>query len=62
MQIGEGKEMKISVDAKILEEEIQRVFKRLPRICSDTSSHMFIIQTLCEGYKELTGKEISLDY
>lgn len=62
MQIGGGEEMKISVDAKILEEEIQRVFKRLPKICSDVRSLMFIIQTLCEGYKELTGKDISLDY
>lgn len=61
MQIRE-EEMKINIDTKILEKEIQRVFKRLPKICSDVSSHIFIIQTLCDGYKELTGKDISLDY
>ena len=54
--------MEINIDTKILEKEIQRVFKRLPKICSDVSSHIFIIQTLCDGYKELTGKDISLDY
>lgn len=61
MQIRE-EEMEINIDTKILEKEIQRVFKRLPKICSDVSSHIFIIQTLCDGYKELTGKDISLDY
>lgn len=57
-----GDVMEVGIDVVVLEEEIQRVFKKLPRICSDTSSHLFIIQALYDAYKNLTGKDISLDY
>lgn len=52
----------MKVDPAILEKEIQNVFKKLPNICCDIASHLFILQSLLDAYKKLTGKDLSTDY
>ena len=54
--------MEMKVDLKTLEKQIQRVFKKLGYICTDLPSHLFIIKALNNAYKNLTGKDISIDY
>lgn len=54
--------MEIELNSKTLEKELQRLFKKLPDICCDINSHLFIIQVLDDAYKKLTGKPISIDY
>lgn len=52
--------MSIDVDGNILEEELQRVFKKLPNICCDTASLIFIIDTLDKAYYEKFGKRLDI--
>lgn len=54
--------MGIDVETDVLEREIQRVFKKLPSICCDVNSHLFIIQVLCDAFKNASGRELSTDY
>lgn len=54
--------MEMEVDEKTLEREVQRVFKKLGGICCDVMSHLWIIKTLDDGFKEMTGRNISTDY
>ena len=54
--------MKIEVEEEVVEKEIQRVFKKLPSICCDAMSHIYIIDALCERFREDFGREISTDY
>ena len=54
--------MEINLEADLLEKEIQKVFKKLPNICCDVNSHLFIIQVLSDAFKNLTGRNISLNY
>lgn len=49
-------------DFDVLEKEIQRVFKQLGSICCDVQSHIWIIQILCNAYKECAGHPLSIDY
>lgn len=52
--------MEIEID--ILEKEIQSVFKKLPNICCDVPSHLFIIQSLLDAFRNASGRELSSDY
>lgn len=53
--------MNINLNENILEKEIKKVFKKLPFICSDTSSIVFIINALDESFEALTERHISID-
>lgn len=55
-------EFTLNVDKEILEKEIQRLFKKLPSICCDINSHIYIIDALCRKFKQDFGVEISNDY
>lgn len=52
----------MNVEVEVLEKEIQRVFKKLPSICSDVNSHIYIIDALCRKFKADTGRDISINY
>lgn len=55
-------EGKIKVKKEILEKEIQRLFTKLPSICCDINSHLYIIDALCRKFKQDFNVEISTDY
>lgn len=55
-------EGKIKVNKEILEKEIQRLFTKLPSICCDINSHLYIIDALCRKFKQDFNVEISTDY
>lgn len=51
-----------TVDEELLEKDIQRIFKKLPRICSDINVIICIIEILNSSFNELFGRYISGDY
>lgn len=52
----------MEVDKNILEKEIQKVFKKLPSICCDTASLLYIYDVLCRKFKNDFGVDISTNY
>ena len=54
--------MEANVEIDVLEKEIQRVFKKLPSVCCDINSVLFIIQTLDNAFKEVSGRPVSTNY
>ena len=52
----------IQVDKDVLEKEIQRVFKKLPSICCDTASHLYIMDAILRKFKQDFGVEVSTKY
>lgn len=52
----------IQVDKEVLEKEIQRVFKKLPSICCDTTSHLYIMDAILRKFKQDFGVEVSTKY
>ncbi|MBQ7602954.1 MAG: hypothetical protein IJU58_02290 [Clostridia bacterium] len=52
----------MKVNKNQVEQEIQKVFKKLPGICCDVPSILYIIDALCRKFKEDFGTDISTDY
>ena len=56
------KEHEVQVTKNTREKEIQKVFQKLPRICCDVPSILYIMETLCKKFKQDFGTDISTDY
>ena len=54
--------MNLTVKKDILEKEIQRVFKKLPSITTDTASLIYIIDDLDKKFEADFGSKISTNY
>lgn len=54
--------LNVEVDTDLLEKEIQRVFMKLPSICSDTASHLYIMDAVLRKFKQDFGVEVSTNY
>jgi hypothetical protein len=54
--------MNVTVNKDILEKEIQRVFKKLPGITTDTASLIYIMDALDKKFEADFGSKISTDY